>query len=255
MRRVALVLMVFVVACGGGAGESSDAKTAHAKDDRDFAAYAATHGIQTLEGGGEAAEVTADGLRFEAVQKERPVKLDGVINEWPALTKALVVAKGATRATLKLSLQYDETKLYVGADVTDASFQPGKDHVSLVFAVPNPGGSYTSYDLGFYAGKPGETEGTVRYGSRGNVGGARIVEAHFGLCASIEREAHRAVFEVFDEKGLAVGAIQQTIKQRVARGAFGLAEFQHGVPVGCHPAENQEPLGDITHRIPVQDAI
>jgi hypothetical protein len=84
---------------------------------------------------------------------------------------------------------------------------------------------------------------------------ATIVEAHFGLCASIEREAHRAVFEVFDEKGLAVGAIQQTIKERVARGAFGLAEFQHGVPVGCHPAENQEPLGDITNRIPVQDAI
>jgi len=177
MRRVALVLMVFVVACGGGGGESSDAKTAKAKDDKDFAAYAATHGIQTLEGGGDAAEVTADGLRFEAVQKDRPVKLDGVINEWPALTKALVVAKGATKATLKISLQYDETKLYVGADVTDASFQPGKDHVSLVFAVPNPGGSYTSYDLGFYAGKPGETEGTVRYGSRGGVGGAKIVEA------------------------------------------------------------------------------
>jgi hypothetical protein len=35
---------------------------------------------------------------------------------------------------------------------------------------------------------------------------------------------------------------------------FGLAEFQHDVPVGCHPAENQEPLGDITHRFPVRDA-
>ena len=176
MRRVPVVL-VMCVACGGGAGESGSAKTGGAAGDRDFAAYAASHGIQTLEGGGEAVEVTADGLRFEAMQKDHAVKLDGVLNEWPALTKALIVGKGATRATLKISLQYDDAKLYVGADVTDASFQAGKDHVSLVFAVPSPGGSYTTYDLGFYAGKPGETEGTVRYGSGRGVGGAKIVEA------------------------------------------------------------------------------
>ena len=58
----------------------------------------ATHGIQTLEGGGAAVEVTADGLRFEAIDKERPVKLDGVLNEWPALAKAATVVKGATTA-------------------------------------------------------------------------------------------------------------------------------------------------------------
>ena len=104
MRRVPLVLMV-CVACGGGAGEGGSAKTAGGPGDKDFAAYAASHGIQTLEGGGEAAEVTADGLRFEAVQKDRAVKLDGVLNEWPALTKAMVTAKGATKAGLKISLQ------------------------------------------------------------------------------------------------------------------------------------------------------
>jgi hypothetical protein len=176
MRRVLLVALVGVVACGGGAGESGDAKTAHSKEDRDFAAYAAAHGIQTLEGGGEAAEVTADGLRFEAVQNH-PVKLDGVLNEWPAMTKAFVTSKGATKATLKISLQYDDAKLYVGADIGDPSFQPGKDHVSLVFAVPSPGGSYTTYDLGFYPGKPGETEGSIRYGGSRGVGGGKIVEA------------------------------------------------------------------------------
>ena len=176
MRRVPLVLMV-CVACGGGAGDAGSAKTAGGPGDKDFAAYAASHGIQTLEGGGEAAEVTADGLRFEAVQKDRAVKLDGVLNEWPALTKALVTAKGATKAGLKISLQYDDAKLYIGADVTDPSFQPGKDHVELVFAVPSPGGMYTTYDLGFYAGKPGETSGNVRYGTKGSVGGAKIVEA------------------------------------------------------------------------------
>jgi len=37
-----------------------------------FADYAATHGIQALEGGGAATEVTADGLRLEAYDKSRP---------------------------------------------------------------------------------------------------------------------------------------------------------------------------------------
>jgi hypothetical protein len=176
MRRLPLLLVV-CVACGGGATDGPGAKSSGAAGDKDFAAYAASRGIQTLEGGGEAVEVTADGLRFEAMEKDRAVKLDGVLNEWPALTKALTVVKGATRAGLKISLQYDDTKLYIGADVTDAAFQPGKDHVSLVFAVPSPGGNYTTYDLAFYAGKPGETEGSVRYGSKGGVGGAKIVEA------------------------------------------------------------------------------
>src|SRR5580700_3873359 len=128
MRRAVLpsfVLLGLVVACGGGAGEAGDAKTAHSKDDRDFAAYAATHGIQTLEGGGEAVEVTADGLRFESLQKDRPVKLDGVLNEWPAPAKATTVVKGAAKVGLKIGLQYDETKLYVGAEVSDASFEAG----------------------------------------------------------------------------------------------------------------------------------
>jgi hypothetical protein len=168
--------LLMCVACGGGGVEGGAAKTGASAEDKEFAAYAATHGITALEGGGEAIEVTADGLRLEAAAKERPVKLDGVLNEWPALAKAAVV-KGATKSALKIGLQYDEAKLYVGADVTDSSFQVGKDHVQIVLAVPTPGGGYTSYDLGFFAGKPGETEGSVRYGSRGHVAGAKIVEA------------------------------------------------------------------------------
>jgi hypothetical protein len=176
MRR-AVPLLLACVACGGGAAAESGGAKAPKEGDPDFAAYMATHGIQTLEGGGAAVEVTADGLRFEGLDKERPVKLDGVLNEWPAPVRASTVVKGATKATLKLSLQYDASKLYVGADVTDASFVAGRDHVQLVFAVPTPGGSYTTYDLGFFPGKPGETEGSVRYGRQGNVGGAKIVEA------------------------------------------------------------------------------
>jgi hypothetical protein len=140
----------------------------------------ASHGIQTLEGGGAAVEVTADGLRFEAIDKERPVKLDGLLNEWPAPARTTTTLDGATKAVLKISLQYDESKLYVGGDVTDPSFQAGRDHVQLLFAVPSPGGGYTTYDLGFFAGKPGETEGSVRYGRKGSVAGAKIVEAPVG---------------------------------------------------------------------------
>lgn len=176
MRRAASILLIACVACGGGAVESTGAKTPR-EGDPAFAAYMATHGIQALEGGGAAVEVTADGLRLEALDKERPVKLDGVLNEWPAPAKATTVVKGETKSTLKIALQYDESRLYVGADVTDASFEAGKDHVQLLFAVPVPGGGYTTYDLGFYAGKPGESEGSVRYGRRGTVAGAKIVEA------------------------------------------------------------------------------
>jgi hypothetical protein len=174
-------LALALVACGGA---SHPAETAPAQvppadpTDPDFAAYATSHGIDTLNGGGAAQEVTADGLRFELLEKDKPVKLDGVLEEWPAPAKADVVVKGsAAHSGLKISLQYDETKLYVGADVTDPSFVAGQDHVSLLFAVPQPGGSFVTYNVALYAGKPGESEGSVRYGKGSPIRGAKIVEA------------------------------------------------------------------------------
>jgi hypothetical protein len=177
MRFLWMAPLCLPLACGGASGEQGQgAKTATSNDDSGFAEYAATHGIQTLEGGGESPEVTADGLRFEAVAKDSPVKLDGVLGEWPAPAKATVI-KGSTKSTLKIGLQYDASKIYVGADITDASFVAGKDHVSLVLSIPTPAGSYATYDLAFYAGKPGESEGSVRYARGGAVPGAKIVEA------------------------------------------------------------------------------
>jgi hypothetical protein len=175
MRFLWIAPLGLSFACGGASEQSQGAKTAANKDDDGFAEYAATHGIQTLEGGGAAPEVTADGLRFEAVTKDAPVKLDGVLTEWPAPAKATVV-KGSTKSALKIGLQYDASKVYVGAEVSDASFVAGKDYVSLVLAIP-AGGSYATYDLAFYAGKPGESEGSVRYARGGAVPGAKIVEA------------------------------------------------------------------------------
>ena len=184
MKRPTPLLLVILVAGCGGSGEGATGPGAKAPStaddgDRGFSEYAATHGITSLDQPEEAPEVSADGLRLDAIDKKNPVKLDGLLGEWPAGAKATTGVKGATKATLRISLQYDEARLYVGAEVGDAAFAPGKDYVSLTIAVPKPGGSgaYASYELGFFAGKPGESEGSVRYGRRGSVPGARIVEA------------------------------------------------------------------------------
>jgi hypothetical protein len=185
MSRSLLVAFVIPIsACGGvsatGTAQVASSPEPRAESDSDtgFTDYAASHGIQTLNGGGgDAPEVTADGLRLEALDKDKAVKLDGVPNEWPPFAKANVMVKGSSKASMNIGLEYDSAKLYVGAELKDASFAAGRDHVSLVLAVPLPSGTYATYDVDFYPGKPGESEGSVRYGGRGTVPGAKIVEA------------------------------------------------------------------------------
>ncbi len=177
-RLLALLSLAgFSASCAGASGTAGAEKTGRGEPDRGFAEYAAAHGIRTLNNPHEAEQVTTDGLRLERVDKTKPVKLDGVLSEWPASARATETVKGDSKSTLKIALQYDDAKLYVGADVGDAAFSVGQDHVSLVLAVPLVGGGYASYDVGFFAGNPGETEGTVRYARGGQVAGAKIVEA------------------------------------------------------------------------------
>ncbi len=229
MRRALLAPLACLLAplaCGGGTDATKAKSAQNAKDDPGFADYAATHGITTLEGGGAATEVTADGLRLEAYDKGKPVKLDGVLDEWPAPAKATVTS-GSTKSGLKISLQYDESKLYVGADIADAQFVAGKDHVSLVLAVPTPGASYATYDLGFYPGKPGDSEGTVRYGRKGSVPGAKIVEAPSGAGVSFEAT-------------VPWGAIPEARVTRV--GVHGIATYVDGDgTVATGPGDAQHP--------------
>jgi hypothetical protein len=180
MRRLAAIASIALVACGGAAASDKPAQVpANDPSDPDFAAYAASHGIETLNGGGgDTPEVTADGLRLELLEKDKPVKMDGVLNEWPAPAKATLVVKGTPKSAMKISLQYDDSRLYVGADIIDSSFVAGQDHVSLLLAVPQAGGGgYTTYGVALYAGKPGESEGSVRYGRHAAIAGAKIVEA------------------------------------------------------------------------------
>jgi hypothetical protein len=189
MRRALPAVVLSLCACGGAGGSRQAAAVpAATDDDKGFSEYAATHGITTLNGGGgETTEVTADGLRLEHLEKDKPIKLDGVIGEWPALAKAAVTVRGAsTKTSMSVGLAYDESKLYLAADIVDPGFAPGRDHVALVLAVPEPGGTYAPYELDFFAGKPGETEGSVRSGRRGGIPGAKIVEAPNGSGYTLE---------------------------------------------------------------------
>jgi hypothetical protein len=177
-----LALFTFAAGCGGAAAATDPGAKVPAGDseqtDPGFIDYAASHGIQTLNGGGgDAPEVTADGLRLESVDKDKPIKLDGVPTEWPPFAKATLVLRGASKSQMVVGLQYDDSKLYVAAEIKDASFAVGRDHVSLVLAVPTPSSVYETYDLSIFAGKPGESEGSVRFGGHGVVPGAKVVEA------------------------------------------------------------------------------
>jgi len=212
------------------AAREATAPGSSAEGDRDFSTYAAAHGIATLNGGGgsTAEPAGADDLRLEHLEKGKPVKLDGVLAEWPPLTKA-TFASGRSDAhpALGIALQYDETALYVGADVTDGSFTPGSDHLSLVLAVPQPGATYTVYDVGLYAGKPGETEGSVRYGRRGAVPGAKIVEAMTGSGYTVEAS-------------IPWSALPEARATRV--GIHGIARYVHGdAAVATGPGDAQHP--------------
>src|SRR4029077_2381354 len=83
MRGCALLFLLALPACGGG-GESATApspKTAAAAAaddaDRGFSEYAATRVVSSLDHPEEAPGVTADGLRLEALDRTKPIKLDG----------------------------------------------------------------------------------------------------------------------------------------------------------------------------------
>jgi hypothetical protein len=177
VRCAALALSL--AACGGAAATSAPENAkAPAPADPAFREYAAAHGIRTLNGGaqGSSPELTAPSLRLEHIDADKPVKLDGLLLEWPALARANVAIKGSERVAMNVALQYDDARLYVGAEITDASFRAGRDHVLLVLAIPEPGG-YAAYEIGLYAGSAGESEGSIRLANRGSIPGAKIVEA------------------------------------------------------------------------------
>ena len=192
------VSFLLLAACGGGGGTSKGPDSANAaggdKHESIGDAVAAQGGLASLGGAGNrdegatGVEVAFGGaLHVENVDPKSPVKLDGVLKEWPARTRAAEKLSGKTDGLeLAIAAQMDDAKLYVGGEITDAqltrSSRHGEsdDHVSMTLAFPAGRGGLKAYEVGFFPGKPGETSGAVKWlagPNRGQeVSGAKLVE-------------------------------------------------------------------------------
>jgi hypothetical protein len=193
----AFVSMLGLAACGGPPAKTAEDEAAKkARQEESIGALAASQGgLASLGGGananGSGYESALTGpLRAELVEKDSPVKVDGLLKEWQARTPAKNVRGATDGVTFQAALQYDDTKLYLAGEVEDpkyvrtARFGENEDRASLALAFPGAGGQYKVYELSIYPGKAGETAGSVRYAngpSKGReVAGAKVVEAPNG---------------------------------------------------------------------------
>ncbi len=192
------VSFLLLAACGGGGGTPKGADSASAtsgdKHESIGDAVAAHGGLASLGGAGNreegatGVEVAFGGaLHVENVDPKSPVKLDGVLKEWPARTRATEKLSGKTDGLeLAIAAQMDDAKLYVGGEITDAqltrSSRHGEsdDHVSMTLAFPAGRGGLKAYEVGFFPGKPGDSSGAVKWLAGPNKGqevsGAKLVE-------------------------------------------------------------------------------
>ena len=192
--------LVVLPACGGASSSARPAASAPgsqpstAPDISIGDTAVAQGGLDALGGGrnrsnAQLAGANTSTLRFDRVDKDSPVKLDGSLREWPARSGAKKVVSGdASKTAFAVALQYDDGHVYVGAEVGDAGFVRSsrfgetEDHAVLSLAFPVvSGGALAAYDVGLFAGEPGESAGVVRFASgarRGQgVPGSKIVEA------------------------------------------------------------------------------
>lgn len=200
-------------ACGGQSpGGAKSPTTTDAKKDDSIADLAASQGGLASLGGagnrevGTGTEAAMTGpLKAEAVLKGTPVKLDGLLKEWHARSPASEALGGTTDGLgFKVAVQYDDAKLYVGAEVTDKeitrtkAFGTNEDHASFTIAFPSGRGALKAYAIGLFPGKPGELAGAVRFLAGPDKGkdvpGARIVEAPTGDGLSFEAVIPWATF-------------------------------------------------------------
>ncbi len=199
-HAVYTLFLIALLGCGGGARPAGSATQADGKNGAsdhesigDLAAaqggLASLGGAGNREDGSTGVEVAFGGaLHAEDVDRKNPVKLDGVLKEWPARSAAKETLSGVTDGlALAVAVQMDDAKLYVGAEVTDpnlartARHGDSDDHVSMTLSFPAGRGGLKAYEIGLYAGKPGESPGAVKWlagPSRGqDVAGAKLVES------------------------------------------------------------------------------
>jgi hypothetical protein len=193
------VSFLVLAACGGGGGGTAKGPESGGpggaeKHESIGDAVAAQGGLASLGGAGNreegstGVEVAFGGaLHIENVDAKSPVKLDGVLKEWPARTRANEKLSGKTDGLdLAIATQMDDAKLYVGGEITDPQLARSSrhgdadDHVSMTLAFPAGRGALKAYDIGFFPGKPGESSGAVKWTAGPNKGqdvaGAKLVE-------------------------------------------------------------------------------
>lgn len=186
MRRIVwgAASAAWLFGCGGGAASSSGPATPSGEHDEE------KDPRLQITGGLDSIAVPAGvrlgpPLAMRVIEAQHPVKLDGLVREWQLLSPAKE-HEGNPSTNLQTALQYDDHKIYVAVEVDDANFErTGKfsdkeDHVALVLAFPTASG-FSAFEIGLFAGKPGESAGAVRWlsGSKKgkDVAGAKVVEA------------------------------------------------------------------------------
>jgi len=184
LKSPALPLSLFIslAACGGA--PAKDAAAPKTDDDQSkLGDYIASQGGVGPYNDGSSSGAGPGSLHFELLEKDKPVKMDGVLQEWPPRFQLKQAVKGQTSATVSVALQYDDTKIWVAGEINDsdklvrtAQFGEAEDHVSLVLAFPTASGTAAVYDVGFYIGVPGQSAGSVRVRGRG-VADSKIVES------------------------------------------------------------------------------
>jgi len=221
MKRAICIFSVALGACGGGTtpaktsggGADGPAGAQDAKHESIADIAAAQGGLASLGGAGNREDSGATGVEvsFGAplhavdVDKAQPVKLDGVLKEWPARTNARESLAGRTEGLgLAVAVQYDDAKLYVAGEITDPKLArtsrhaEGDDYVSMTLAFPAGRGALKAYEVGFFAGKPGESVGAVRWLAGPNKGqdvaGAKIVESDHAKGYAFEASLPWATF-------------------------------------------------------------
>ena len=117
----------------------------------------------------------AAGLRANLIDA-RTIKLDGIPKEWPGamvrLDQAVRGKVGKPDLDAQGLVAYDDTYLYIAADVTDDTLKAGADHLELTLGFP--GG--TVHTVALYPGDPGKTAGSIKVSGQA-AQGARIIEA------------------------------------------------------------------------------
>jgi hypothetical protein len=121
-----------------------------------------------------AAASAQSALRADLIEA-KTLKMDGVPKEWGGLTSLSVAVKGKPQKPdleAKAGIAYDNTNLFLAADVTDDIYKPGIDRLVLVLGFP--GG--TTYEVELYPGDPGKSPGSAKLGGKA-ITGAKVVEA------------------------------------------------------------------------------